>query len=33
MQAYLKGRIAIAGDVMLAAQLISLFRLPMAKDG
>jgi alkyl sulfatase BDS1-like metallo-beta-lactamase superfamily hydrolase len=33
MQAYLKGRIAIAGDIMLAAQLISLFRLPVAKGG
>jgi putative sterol carrier protein len=31
MQAYLKGRIAITGDVMLAAQVISLFKLPVAK--
>jgi predicted lipid carrier protein YhbT len=31
MQAYLKGRITIAGDVMLAAQLMSLFKLPSAK--
>ncbi len=32
MQAYFKGRIAIAGDVMLAAKLISLFRMPVAKS-
>ena len=30
MQAYLKGRITISGDVMLAAQLLSLFKLPRA---
>jgi predicted lipid carrier protein YhbT len=28
MEAYLKGRITISGDVMLAAQLFSLFKLP-----
>ncbi len=28
MQAYFKGRIAVAGDVMLAARLQSLFRMP-----
>jgi hypothetical protein len=31
MQAYLSGRIVITGDVMLAAQVISLFKLPAAK--
>jgi putative sterol carrier protein len=31
MQAYLNGRIAITGDVMLAARVISLFKLPVAK--
>jgi alkyl sulfatase BDS1-like metallo-beta-lactamase superfamily hydrolase len=33
MQAYFKGRIAITGDIMLAAQLISLFKMPFSKNG
>ena|ERR1022692_4091983 len=33
MKAYFKGRIAIAGDIMLAAKLMSLFKLPATKNG
>lgn len=32
MQAYFKGRIALEGDVMLAARLQSLFRVPGSRD-
>jgi putative sterol carrier protein len=28
LQAYFKGRLALSGDIMLAAKLISLFRIP-----
>jgi putative sterol carrier protein len=28
LQAYFRGRLALAGDIMLAAKLISLFRIP-----
>lgn len=31
MRAYFKGRLAIAGDIMVAAKLVSLFRIPRAK--
>jgi len=30
MGAYLKGQLAIAGDIMVAAKLVSLFRIPRA---
>lgn len=33
MQAYFKGRLALAGDIMLAAQLASLFRMPGSGPG
>lgn len=31
MQAYFKGRVALAGDIMLAAKLGSVFRIPAAR--
>ena len=33
MQAYFKGRIVLAGDIMLAAQVASLFRMPGGGSG
>ncbi len=33
MQAYFQGRMQLAGDIMLAAKLASLFRMPGAKRG
>ncbi len=33
MQAYFKGQIALAGDIMVAAKLASLFRMPGAGGG
>jgi len=33
MQAYFKGRIQMSGDIMVAAKLAQLFRLPGARDG
>lgn len=32
MQAYLKGRIKLAGDIMVAAKLLQLFRIPSARS-
>jgi predicted lipid carrier protein YhbT len=31
MRAYFKGRLAITGDIMVAAKLVSLFRIPRAR--
>lgn len=32
MQAYFAGRVALSGDIMLAARLATLFRIPAAQD-
>lgn len=32
MQAYFAGRVALSGDIMLAARLATLFRMPGARD-
>ena len=33
MQAYFKGRIQLAGDIMVAAKMAQIFRMPGASDG
>jgi putative sterol carrier protein len=33
MQAYFKGRVQLAGDIMVAAKMAQIFRMPSAPDG